>query len=606
MSDGNLLFVGDTAPNDDLVIASYTPEGQLDPRFGDGQGYVTYDFGDNERVTDVAVDSDGKIILLHQAGVINYLTRLHPNGRLDNGQGRAFSNVTSRNDALRDVVIQPDGKIVVTGYTTNPQNEPRLIVGRYTSTGRLDTSFGGNGGYNGVIDDLLSYSQGRAVALDAQGNILVAGFRRFSSDSNFNFTLRRYDPMGNRIGFPVNNHGVSADFGGNDVPRDMVVQPDGKIIVAGATGGVNPPANFALVRYLESGAPDPDFGQGGKVITDLDGQDSIDFLNAVALLPDGKLLAAGSTRPKGATTGTSVLVRYLADGALDPTFGGEDGIAPVEVSSALAVLPDGKIVVGGHIKIAGRRQFVAARYTAAGEPDSTFNSSGTAVADFGVDATFRGLILEPDGAIVMVGCTQETIDQFAIARFGPEGFLDTSFSDNGRATFDMNSVENACAQALARVASSGDYILTGASDAAFLDGQFALAKVRGRGFVNAPPLAQPDSYTAQAGTPLIVNAPGLLENDQDPDGTALSAFLDSNADHGELVLIADGSFIYTSAADFIGTDNFTYRADDGRDKSDPVSVTIQVSTPASTPTPTTTPDPNPGGNFRIFLPLVVK
>ena len=94
--------------------------------------------------------------------------------------------------------------------------------------------------------------------------------------------------------------------------------------------------------------------------------------------------------------------------------------------------------------------------------------------------------------------------------------------------------------------------------------------------VNDAPTAQPNAYATAEDEPLTVAAPGVLGNDRDPDGDALSAVLASGVSNGTLDLRANGSFTYTPADDFDGTDQFTYRASDGTASSATVAVTITV------------------------------
>jgi uncharacterized delta-60 repeat protein len=125
----------------------------------------------------------------------------------------------------------------------------------------------------------------------------------------------------------------------NDDIRAMAMQPDGKLVVAGSTttqSGVG--RDFALARYLVNGVLDPTFGIGGKVITDVG---DLDIAEALVLQPDGKLIVAGTTRsgvPQSTARGTSRLARYLPNGMLDPTFG-TGGILQVGIIDATSLEP---------------------------------------------------------------------------------------------------------------------------------------------------------------------------------------------------------------------------------------------------------------------------
>ena len=597
---GKLLFVGDTHFLGGLIVAIFSRDGRLDATFGNGQGYVTHFLPDKVSVVDAAVDNSGGIILLHRVNNEKFLTRLHANGQLDNGQGRVITNPTEFDDQFHDVLVQPDGKVVVAGQLGAFQNNrpgAMMTVARYTRDGRLDTTFNGDG----QIIALTDLSVATATALDSQERILVAG-QISNAASAFDFTLHRYTTTGAPAHFPAAPDGQwpVTDFNGlNDLAVDMVIQPDGKIVLAGNTKPTRVTQDFALVRYLDNGALDPDFGNGGKITTDINGQNSIDSLQAVALQPDGKIVALGATRADRNADTSSVLVRYLPNGQPDPNFGGGDGIAPAEAFATLALQPDGKIVVGGTTEIEGRRQFAAARYTADGQPDPTFNGVGMAVADFGLEALALDLLLEPDGAIVLAGCVQDSIDPFALARFRADGQLDDTFSGDGKATIDVNSVRKACARAITRDPASGDYLLAGRSEAQIADNQLALIRVQGRQVRNSRPTAGPNSYATTIEASLTVAAPGVLDNDNDPEGQPLLALPDSQPANGQLILIGDGGFIYTPNPGFSGSDSFTYRASDSFNLSDPAIVTIQVSRDP-------TPNPTPSEEFTVFLPLVVK
>ena len=452
-----------------------------------------------------------------------------------------------------------------------------MVVARYAPNGRLNTEFG----VNGLIDVTeYSSSRGNAITTDKAGNILIAGHARTAtSGSNFDFTLRRYDAMGNPVGFSALEEALFpiTDFEGKyDSPLAILVQEDGKIVLAG--GSQNSSHDFALARYRTDGLLDPDFGVDGRLSTDVSKQNLADSVNAIAIQPDGKLIVAGFSAVS--TTNTRLaLARYLPNGVLDTTFGG-DGIVTTNISDgrdnvqAIALRPDGSIVVGGTAGKGEERQFVVAQYTADGKLDVEFgpDKNGLAFTDFDLEAIGTDMHIEPDGFIMMAGCMQDAVDSFAFARFSPSGFLDESFSDDGHATIDMNSVEGACAHAVARQGASDDYIAVGTADVALLDGQFALANI----FINTPPVVEPESYAVLIDTPLNVLAPGVLSNDYDIDEHELAATLLVQPRHGILNFSSDGSFSYTPNEGYTGQDSFTYSVDDRIELSAPTTVTITV------------------------------
>jgi len=189
---------------------------------------------------------------------------------------------------------------------------------------------------------------------------------------------------------------------------DVAVQPDGKVVVVGASYG-----NFAVTRYTPSGAPDPTFSGDGRLTTDFGGAD--DTAHAVVVQPDGKVVVVG------ASSGNFAVTRYTPGGALDPAFSG-DGKHTTTFGSlddkALAALrqPDGKIVVAGQ----GVDGFAAIRYTSAGSTDKGFGQRGR-VSLPGSPVT--DLALQPDGKIVAVGAY--------VTRLTELGIVDPTFDTGG-------------------------------------------------------------------------------------------------------------------------------------------------------------------------------
>src|SRR5688572_29088034 len=185
----------------------------------------------------------------------------------------------------------------------------------------------------------------------------------------------------------------STDFGGSyDWGYAAAVQPDGKIVAAGVSNGAGT-YDFALTRYQADGSVDPSFGHDGKVTTDFGA--SFDWAYALVLQPDGKILVGGVTDASGSRD--FGLARYLPDGSLDATFGhGGRVIAKLRPLSAdtaygLAVQPDGKILAGGttfpdEVVLRPNADFILARYTPDGSPDATFGINGAVTTDFGKES----------------------------------------------------------------------------------------------------------------------------------------------------------------------------------------------------------------------------
>jgi uncharacterized delta-60 repeat protein len=208
----------------------------------------------------------------------------------------------------------------------------------------------------------------------------------------------------------------------------MTLLGDGKILVAGQTA----PAGIGdsvLVRYNSNGTLDTTFGGTGKVIAGL--STDIDVINAIAVRPDGKIVAAGL-----ASNGTDydfVLARFHGDiatgatGTLDTTFGSAGKVitafgAGDDYATGVALQPDGKIVVGGTAHNGTNRIFAVLRHNADGTPDTTFHGNGKTTADFGSsDEGANCMALQGDGKILVAGSMVGIFNDFAIARFLGDG-----------------------------------------------------------------------------------------------------------------------------------------------------------------------------------------
>jgi len=260
------------------------------------------------------------------------------------------------------------------------------------------------------------------VALQADNYIVAVGFTNVSSESS-DFALARYRPDGNMLDSLFSEDGkLITDFGGSDQGHAVAIQPDGKIVVAGFSNasGDN---DFALARYNPGGSLDTgpsEFATDGTTTTDfsdLTFAGSNDFGNDVALQPDGKIVVAGTAG------GDFALARYNANGTLDTSFLGDGRQTAVffdqpqsSFANGVAVQPDGKIVVAGTAGAQGSDgvDFALARYNPDGTLDTTFSGDGKQTETFGGSDVATGLVLQPDGKIVLAGYS---LGDFAIARF---------------------------------------------------------------------------------------------------------------------------------------------------------------------------------------------
>lgn len=301
------------------------------------------------------------------------------------------------------------------------------------AAGDLDTSFG-NGGK--VTTDFFGVGDvANDMALQPDGKIVLAGSAfKVTNVVQSDFAVARYNNDGSLDStFGIGGKVTTDIFGEIDGAEAVAIQPDGRIVAVGSAGS-GQGFLHTLVRYNTDGSLDLSFGSGGKVITPINIGGAFED---VAIQPDGKILAAGRTGifVNQFIIGHLVIARYNSDGSLDPTFGAGGKVIDTflggTVAYALALQPDGRIVVAGTF---ASQDFALVRYNSNGSLDTTFGSGGIRAIDFsGRDDQGYGITIQQDGKIVIVGSTQAGgILQFGVARTDAQGNLDPSFGSGGK------------------------------------------------------------------------------------------------------------------------------------------------------------------------------
>jgi uncharacterized delta-60 repeat protein len=382
----------------------------------------------------------------------NLTTTLAAPGALDTSfstDGVQFNDV-SGHDEGRAMAVQADGKILIGGYSNTAA--PRFFgLLRYNADGTLDTSFSGDGIGGTYLPSQVSPTDSiaTALAIQADGKILQAGY------SGGDFALVRYNSSNGGLDttFGGGDGIVITDLGGMDVATAMVIQADGKILLAGYTdyGFDN---NFALARYNSDGTLDTSFDGDGKLVEVYDS--SVDLAYALAVQADGKILLAGSTAYYDQQTNEPPYIhlrRYNSNGTLDTTFGTNGLVADYTHQAGseaytLAVQPDGKILLAGYGDNGSNREMVVLRYLSTGALDTGFGTAGKITGPISYDGA-RTLALQPDGKILMGGdiATYNGISEtwdFALARYNSNGTADTGFGAGGDylVSFDISGSDD--------------------------------------------------------------------------------------------------------------------------------------------------------------------
>ena len=338
------------------------------------------------------------------------VTRLNPNGSPDLGfaaGGTLAINTSNAGVRLQDlgnaVTLQPDGKIVVAGQTDYPTGLSATIA-RVLPNGTLDPAFApGDLDGDGVTWSALGVAND--VAVDKAGKIFAAGEQGPASgaDPRPDSWVERLNADGSRD----TSYGVagstypwvlSFDLGGRDSVARVVLLPDGRVIAGGARVAGTGDAEAVVARVIAGTGLDSAFGAGGQRFFAY-GQPSANGAADVAVEPGGKIDVAGY----GGTAGDFHLTRLTANGALDPSLDGKSTVdadfGGNDEASALALQANGKIVLAG----SAGDDFGIARFQPGGAPDETFGPAGKRTVSFPAPATGYAMALQPDGKIVVAG-----------------------------------------------------------------------------------------------------------------------------------------------------------------------------------------------------------
>ncbi|HEY2517051.1 MAG TPA: delta-60 repeat domain-containing protein [Polyangiaceae bacterium] len=402
------------------------PSGSLDVTFGSG-GIATVPLAGGRASAGIglhglAIQPDGAIVFCGN-GLFgqNYelvLGRLTPSGNLDASfasGGLAVMNEPGHwVDVCSTVSLLGTGSLIVSGFTVvpNDSNYPHtFLVSRFSPTGQLDPSFGSGGFFNleaGGVDakpyDLVPLPDGK---------LLLGGF------AGSNLALLQLTPAGTvdtTYGTKGDGTSLLAPPNGAHAITALALLPDGNVL------GPIDASSFLVERFTPAGSLDATYGASGQATAPAPPSPSgAPF--GVVLQPDGKAVVAGNTTPSSSVAGAVQLARFDTAGALDKTFG-QDGVASTTfpggsaTTSALVRMPDGRFVVGATLPTSAPIGIV--RYDATGALDTAFAGTGyTGVAGYSYG---DAVALDDAGRIVIsafaMNATEDTAS-VVVARFWP-------------------------------------------------------------------------------------------------------------------------------------------------------------------------------------------
>lgn len=448
-----------------FAVLRYNGDGSLDESFGDHGVVVTQVGGFHAEPKDVAIQPDGKIVVVGYTSTVNTfydfaIVRYDENGELDNtldGDGIAVISVGPESDVPDSVVIQTDGKIVTAGYTRDVGREYRLALARLHSNGSLDSDFDGDGiaivPFTTSPSPELIYSHEIQLALQNDGKLVAAGLReadgvpsafgivRFNSNGSLDGSFGSGDKVNSPASLATHH-----DVGG------LAIQGDGKILIAGPTGTDSSNSSLTVLRYLPSGTLDATFGSGGVVVHNLS-PFGFDIVQGIALLPSASIVVGHQGEGEPGFYDFS-LVRLNSAGAIDGSFG-ISGIANVnffdQFSSVtgddVVVTNDDKILVAG-TRTSARSGYAIAitRYGTNGSLDLTFDGDGRRIIEPSAWylPLFEGALLaQPDGKLIVAASQQNLSNDLDIylQRLLPDGTADPSFGSAGITTVSAGAVQ---------------------------------------------------------------------------------------------------------------------------------------------------------------------
>jgi uncharacterized delta-60 repeat protein len=416
-------------------LARLNADGSVDGGFNPGAGPGAPGNGG----VAIALQTDGKMFVAGAFATFNgasrgRIARLNADGSVDSN----FDPGASISGGVDSIVMLPDGKALIRGSFTSVGGAKRNRIARLHSNGNLDPGFDPGTGVSGESFSL----EISAIAAQADGRVMIGG--DFSLvDGNDRFRLARLEANGTVDTSFVSGIGGSA-FDARPIQSIAILQ-DGRMLIAepGGVDGLNAPKKIALLN--SGGSVDQTFNPA------IPAQAGFSDAGATSLVvqPDGKVIVAGLSFSDWYYAG--FLLRFNADGSLDAGFartdaGGDDSLVYDATIHAVALQPDGKVLLGGNFSNlviggnpAASRKGIA-RLNADGTLDTSFNSSSGISGPW--DPTVKCIAVQPDGQILIGGSFTgfNGIGRNGVARLNADGSLDGSFNPGAGANAEVRAI----------------------------------------------------------------------------------------------------------------------------------------------------------------------
>jgi uncharacterized delta-60 repeat protein len=402
-SDGKILVVGEFTTCNGVSknrIVRLNIDGTIDSTFDIGTGA-------NDILYAVVIQADKKILVVGRFTTFNgnsknNIVRLNVDGTIDS----TFNVTTGANYTINSCVIQPDGKILIAGYFTTYNGVARNRIARLNTDGTLDTTFTSTIASNSYIKTICLQSDGRIIIggnFTSYNGTSVNYIARLNSDSTLDTTFN----VGTGFDYPVNS---------------IAIQADGKLVVGGKFYEYNSTACKRIARLNIDGSIDSAFSLSPNSGTD-------DVVNTIAIKSNGKILLGGSFSHCNNFTRNRI-ASINANGSLDTDFYPflENGISTNGHIRAIAVQPNGKIIIGGYFTTYNGLSYKnITRLNSDGTVDRTFNVST------GANGIVKKIAVTSNNKIIIAGdfTAYNGVDRRGITQLNADGTLDTTFNSGG-------------------------------------------------------------------------------------------------------------------------------------------------------------------------------
>lgn len=454
--DGKIIVAGNAnQPNvgDHFLLARYTADGSLDTSFGNG-GFVTTTQGYNWNADAMALDASGHIVVVGNAntdvaGNEAIVAMYNSDGSLDSsfGTGGIVANLFGGSlSFLNGVAIDPAGNIDVVGqvyHHTQNSNSYQLLLARLAPDGSFDAAF--DNAASAAVQSTFgtAVTDGFAVAIDANGNLAIAGQLGPGANGSRALVARftnngAIDPTFNITGYATTSFGTTSIA---NVANAVDFDANHQIVIAGHTGSDQFHAGqLGVERYTTTGTPDASFGTNGIAT-----KSGLDVAYGLAIDAAGNILVAAQMR-----LSAFAALRFTPSGTPDTSFGtsGESDVGfgasyVKNAASAVTLTSTGQILLAGTAQDTTNLQHVAlARLNGNGTLDGSFGSdqNGTVLSSFQISVLngARAMAIQSDGKIVTAGSAWPSSGRlFSVSRYNEDGTLDTTFGDGGSVDTDM-------------------------------------------------------------------------------------------------------------------------------------------------------------------------